>query len=169
MIVDLAGSEKPQLVKQQAQIQEETKEINNSLTGLRTTVSKLAGNFIKKEDVRSIFRGDSLTKLLSLGLGGNSNGVIIITLSPLHRNVPESINTCTFGSQAMGIKSSPKVNPAEEQKAVRIELKEVKGQLDAKFHEILDLKEYAEMRARKYVELEEKWKLMEQRNQVVEE
>jgi len=56
------------------------------------------------------YRDSKLTRVLQESLGGNSKTCLIVTCSPHHSNLAETISTLRFGISAKKIKNTPKIN-----------------------------------------------------------
>jgi len=80
--------------------------INKSLLALSNVIHQLS----KAQKKFINFRDSKLTRILQPALGGNSNTLIICTISPTRDNYQETLNTLLFGVKAKKIKNVIKVN-----------------------------------------------------------
>jgi len=104
-LVDLAGSEMVKKTRATANVLEEAKMINRSLSALGNVIKGLA------DGARHIpYRDSKLTRMLQDSLGGNSKTSLIITCSAASYNAAETLSTLRFGKRAKLIKNKPKVN-----------------------------------------------------------
>ena len=56
------------------------------------------------------YRDSKLTRILKNSLGGNSQTVMLLTLSPSFSNLQETFSTLRFGSKAMLVTNKVKIN-----------------------------------------------------------
>lgn len=104
--MDLAGSEKIAKSGAQGQLLEEAKNINKSLSCLGNVINALTDG----KSTHIPYRNSLLTRMMQDSIGGNSKTTLIITCSPSHFNINETISTCRFGERAKKIKNIPKIN-----------------------------------------------------------
>lgn len=112
-LVDLAGSECVKKAYLQgynvaaanAEILEEAKSINQSLSTLGLVISKLGSSKRSacKGDKHIPYRSSKLTRALQDTLGGNSRTVLVINCSISSVQIPETLSTLRFGSRARSI------------------------------------------------------------------
>lgn len=108
-LVDLAGSEcLTDTVSKE--METESKNINKSLTCLTVVINKLAS-----AEGHVPYRNSKLTMLLRDSLGGNSQTLMIATLSPCLNNLNESRNTLRYAQRTKMIKNKPNIkrNPKD--------------------------------------------------------
>eukprot|EP01060_Flectonema_neradi_P031662 TRINITY_DN4865_c0_g3_i2.p1 TRINITY_DN4865_c0_g3~~TRINITY_DN4865_c0_g3_i2.p1 ORF type:complete len:975 (+),score=306.90 TRINITY_DN4865_c0_g3_i2:85-3009(+) len=94
-LVDLAGSERLKQSEVEGEQLLEATHINKSLTQLGLCINSLAN---KKDHIP--FRNSQLTTLLQDSLGGNCKCLMFANISPLSSNVPETISTMKFATNA---------------------------------------------------------------------
>ncbi|EGR29940.1 kinesin motor domain protein, partial [Ichthyophthirius multifiliis] len=117
--VDLAGSER---IKKTGAIGATLKEginINMGLLALGNVISALTDIQCKHIP----YRDSKLTRILQDSLGGNSNTLMIVCVSPAESNFEESLNALKYASRARKIKNKPIVN-RDPQSALINKLKE---------------------------------------------
>lgn len=116
-LVDLAGSERLKKSGSVGIRAEEARAINLSLTTLGMCVAARA-------EGRNVvpFRDSKLTRLLQDSLGGNAKTSMIICVSDAAEHAEESLNSLQFGSRAMRVTTSAKVNVRLDGAALREEL-----------------------------------------------
>ena len=117
-LVDLAGSECAADTGAKGDRQNEAKNINQSLLSL----SKVICALVQKQTVS--YNDSKLTKLLKDSLGGKAKTAIICTISGDTKQKNVSENTLRFASNAMKVKSMPKVNKIVSEKALIKQLQE---------------------------------------------
>eukprot|EP01059_Diplonema_ambulator_P011535 TRINITY_DN2149_c0_g1_i1.p1 TRINITY_DN2149_c0_g1~~TRINITY_DN2149_c0_g1_i1.p1 ORF type:complete len:986 (+),score=433.48 TRINITY_DN2149_c0_g1_i1:73-2958(+) len=94
-LVDLAGSERLKQSEVEGERKVEATHINKSLTQLGLCINSLAN---KKDHIP--FRNSQLTTLLQDSLGGNCKCLMFANVSPKGSNVPETISTLKFATNA---------------------------------------------------------------------
>ncbi|XP_044744566.1 kinesin heavy chain-like isoform X2 [Coccinella septempunctata] len=135
-LVDLAGSEKTGSKFWANSSIREGANINKSLVALGNVISALAEPPLKLKSNRKRFvpyRDSVLTWLLKDTLGGNSNTVMIATISPASGCYSETVNTLRFGQRAKLIICSPVVNEDPKEKIIRelrLEIAKLKKELE---------------------------------------
>ncbi|CAI2377607.1 unnamed protein product [Moneuplotes crassus] len=133
-LVDLAGSEGVSRTKSQGIRFREGSNINKSLLALSKVIHRLSSNE-KKGKVFINYRDSKLTRILQPSLGGNSQTIVICTLSQLFVNYQESVKTLLFGQMAKNVRTIVNVNEvvknkdALELKAAKQENEELKDQI----------------------------------------
>lgn len=151
-LCDLAGSEKIFTEEKLGEKHmEEHKSINLSLSTLGKVVSALSKS---KEGVVIPYRESKLTRLLKDSLGGQTNTVLLATLSPLNMSLEDSVSTLKFADRASKIKVHAKVNEFDSKddalvKKLKREVMHLKDILQMRHHgtrhdvhqELLNLKE----------------------------
>ena len=95
-IVDLAGSERITASGAQGSTLVEATRINLSLTTLRRVIDALIHNAQNKTKVLPPYRDSMLTFILSESLGGNSNTMMLATISPSEMNREDTNNTLRY-------------------------------------------------------------------------
>ncbi|XP_065897255.1 kinesin-like protein klp-3 isoform X2 [Dysidea avara] len=91
-INDLAGSERISKTEATGQRLVEAAAINKSLTSLGQVFACLRNNSLHVP-----YRNSKLTHLLQPSLGGDSKACVFVNISPLERNLAESLSTLEFG------------------------------------------------------------------------
>ncbi|KAG5864914.1 hypothetical protein JTB14_016917 [Gonioctena quinquepunctata] len=123
-LIDLAGSEKAANRSFDISRFKEGANINKSLVALGNVISALAEQSSKQaKGIRRRFvpyRDSVLTWLLKDILGGNSNTVMVATVSPSSACYSETVNTLRFGQRAKNIISRPVVNEDPKEKTIRV-------------------------------------------------
>eukprot|EP01062_Namystynia_karyoxenos_P078279 TRINITY_DN8039_c3_g1_i1.p1 TRINITY_DN8039_c3_g1~~TRINITY_DN8039_c3_g1_i1.p1 ORF type:complete len:1015 (+),score=338.19 TRINITY_DN8039_c3_g1_i1:91-3045(+) len=94
-LIDLAGSERLKQSQAEGDRLVEATHINKSLTTLGLCINSLAN---KKEHIP--YRNSKLTYLLQDSLGGNCKCLMFANISPASSNVPETISTLKFATNA---------------------------------------------------------------------
>ncbi|RZB45752.1 kinesin-II 85 kDa subunit-like, partial [Asbolus verrucosus] len=122
-LVDLAGSERAGNRCYSTSRFREGANINKSLVALGNVISALAEDAPKiSKGIRKRFipyRDSVLTWLLKDTLGGNSDTLMIATISPSSKCYSETVNTLRFGQRAKLIISIPVVNEDSREKTIR--------------------------------------------------
>jgi kinesin family protein C2/C3 len=95
-LIDLAGSERVKNSGVEGMRFKEATHINTSLTHLKSVIQALA----QKNDGHVPFRNSALTSLLQDSLGGNCKCLMFANVSVLAGNVPETICTLKYASEA---------------------------------------------------------------------
>lgn len=132
-IVDLAGSERLKKSGSQGTTQKEGTAINKSLHALSrviTELSRVEGKKRGKKNARSPFipyRDSKLTRVIQMGLGGNSKLCVICCLNPGLSHVDESLSTLRFASSAKKIQNSSKKNEVMDARSL---LKRYKSEIE---------------------------------------
>jgi centromeric protein E len=137
-LVDLAGSEGVSRTKSEGIRFREGSNINKSLLALSKVIHRLSSCSNNKSKVFINYRDSKLTRILQPSLGGNSQTVIICTLSQLFVNYQESVNTLLFGQMAKNVKSVVNINEVVKNKEV-MELKAAKQENEELRDKIMQL------------------------------
>lgn len=104
--MDLAGSERQNQTNTEGERLKEANNINKSLSQLGLVILSLCRN----SSNHISYRDSKLTLLLKESLSGNSNTVIIGTISSDINNINETISTLNFVSRSKGLKTKIKRN-----------------------------------------------------------
>ncbi|CAD7958836.1 unnamed protein product [Amoebophrya sp. A25] len=131
-IVDLAGSERVKKTNAWGLRLGEARRINLSLSALGNCIAALT-------DVTCShipFRDSKLTRLLQDSLGGTAKTALIVTVSPLERDLEETQSTLDFGSRAMRVQNRPKIHQVTDYRTLAMRLQ---SELDKKEDEISKL------------------------------
>jgi len=130
-LVDLAGSERVKRSEVTGVAFEEAVAINTSLTCLGRCVTALAA---RGKQGRPPFRESKLTRLLSAAFGGSATTVLVVCVAPTAADVPETLNSLQFGSQAMAVRVSARANAVVDHRALCDELLGQLDELEAPLH-----------------------------------
>ncbi|KAI8795341.1 kinesin protein KIFC3 isoform X2 [Biomphalaria glabrata] len=95
-LVDLAGSERTSKTQVEGTRLQEAKHINKSLSCLGDVI-----NALKNKHSHVPYRNSKLTYFLQESLDGDSKTLMILQISPVEKNVSESIFTLNFGQRGM--------------------------------------------------------------------
>jgi hypothetical protein len=109
-LVDLAGSERIKKSYAQGDRLDEAISINTSLMALSKCIYGISEN--KWNHIP--YRESKLTKILQETLAGNGKTVIVITISPDHPDIEETISSLKFGQRASKIYCTPKICKIED-------------------------------------------------------
>lgn len=107
--MDLAGSERQNQTNTEGERLKEANNIYKSLSQLGLVILSLCRN----SNNHISYRDSKLTLLLKESLSGNSNTVIIGTISSDISNINETISTLNFVSRSKGLKTKIKRNSFE--------------------------------------------------------
>ncbi|XP_056639224.1 uncharacterized protein LOC130446785 [Diorhabda sublineata] len=122
-LIDLAGSERAANRCFNISRFKEGSSINKSIVALGNVISALADQTLKQaRGIRRRFvpyRDSVLTWLLKDILGGNSNTVMVATVSPSSICYNETVNTLRFGQRAKNIIFRPVVHEDPKEKTIR--------------------------------------------------
>lgn len=142
-LIDLAGSERVGITGAEGVRLKEGGHINKSLLALGTVISKLseASTSDGSMNIHIPFRDSKLTRILQPALGGNSQTLIICTISPLARFFEESLSTLKFATRARSIKTKPEINEIISDDTL---IKKYKKELLELKKELEDYKKYQE-------------------------
>ena len=101
-LVDLAGSERiSNEDESNSNKSEETQYINKSLFALSNVISRLAN---PEKQLHIPYRDSKLTRILQNSLQGESNTLVICTVSPAALNFMQTLSTLRFAEKAKNIK-----------------------------------------------------------------
>jgi centromeric protein E len=117
-MVDLAGSERVNKTQATGSTRNEGTYINKSLLTLMRVIQELANNSKKKGKFFVPYRDSKLTRLIKLGLGGNSKLSILCCITPGVDHIDESMSTIRFGSNARKITNKSKINRIMDETAL---------------------------------------------------
>ncbi|XP_059172846.1 kinesin-like protein KIFC3 isoform X2 [Physella acuta] len=110
-LVDLAGSERVSKSHADGARLKEAQNINKSLSSLGDVISAL-----KNKHSHIPYRNSKLTYLLQDSLGGDSKTLMILQVSPVEKNINESICTLNFGQRVMSAELGQATRKVEEGK-----------------------------------------------------
>eukprot|EP00756_Hemistasia_phaeocysticola_P011874 Hpha_TRINITY_DN15152_c3_g13::TRINITY_DN15152_c3_g13_i2::g.127290::m.127290 len=133
-LVDLAGSERITMSGATGQTLVEATRINLSLSTLRRVIDILVENQSKKVKGVPPFRESLLTWVLSESLGGNSETMMIATVSPAEENREDTINTLRYAAKAKKIENVVRVNEGKtniHMGAMQAEMARLRAELQA--------------------------------------
>ncbi|XWS41704.1 hypothetical protein CRYUN_Cryun17cG0105600 [Craigia yunnanensis] len=103
-LVDLAGSERASETKSGGQKLRDGANINRSLLALANCINAL-GKQQKKGLAYVPYRNSKLTRILKDGLSGNSQTVMVATISPADSQYHHTVNTLKYADRAKEIKT----------------------------------------------------------------
>lgn len=104
-LIDLAGSERLNSSQAKGDRLRETQYINSSLSSLGTVIHRLLQNLGDDTTNNHVpYRDSKLTYLLQYSLGGNSKTLMFVNVSPLLKNVGESVNSLRFATKVNATK-----------------------------------------------------------------
>ncbi|PON48689.1 Kinesin-like protein [Parasponia andersonii] len=103
-LVDLAGSERASETNSGGQKLRDGANINRSLLALANCINAL-GKHHKKGLAYVPYRNSKLTRILKDGLSGNSQTVMVATISPTDNQYHHTINTLKYADRAKEIKT----------------------------------------------------------------
>ncbi|TYG95085.1 hypothetical protein ES288_A11G240000v1 [Gossypium darwinii] len=103
-LVDLAGSERASETNSTGQKLRDGANINRSLLALANCINAL-GKQQKKGLVYVPYRNSKLTRILKDGLSGNSQTVMVATISPADSQYHHTVNTLKYADRAKEIKT----------------------------------------------------------------
>ncbi|KAJ1729171.1 tubulin-dependent ATPase kip3, partial [Coemansia biformis] len=129
-IIDLAGSERATVTKNNGARMREGANINRSLLALANCINALCDHKTKRHIP---YRDSKLTRLLKFSLGGNCRTVMITCVSPASTYYEETHNTLKYANRAKNIKTtvakntkSTQVHLAQYQTKIREQSEEIK-------------------------------------------
>eukprot|EP01002_Notosolenus_urceolatus_P001433 NODE_136_length_2647_cov_44.434565_g109_i0.p1 GENE.NODE_136_length_2647_cov_44.434565_g109_i0~~NODE_136_length_2647_cov_44.434565_g109_i0.p1 ORF type:complete len:864 (+),score=383.61 NODE_136_length_2647_cov_44.434565_g109_i0:32-2593(+) len=115
-LVDLAGSERyDKAGTLKTGRYQETASINYSLHCLGRVIDKL-GKKLPKDKVMGEIRQATLTRLLSVSLGGNCETWMVACISPDWADIEETVGTLTYATTTRKIENVVRVNAPKESK-----------------------------------------------------
>ncbi|KAM1196415.1 hypothetical protein ACFX13_023356 [Malus domestica] len=103
-LVDLAGSERASETNSGGQKLRDGANINRSLLALASCINAL-GKQQKKGLAYVPYRNSKLTRILKDGLSGNSQTIMVATVSPLDSQYHHTVNTLKYADRAKEIKT----------------------------------------------------------------
>ncbi|GAB2283040.1 Kinesin-like protein KIN-8B [Dionaea muscipula] len=103
-LVDLAGSERASETNSGGQKLRDGANINRSLLALANCINAL-GKQQKKGLAYVPYRNSKLTRILKDGLSGNSQTIMVATVSPCHYQYHHTINTLKYADRAKEIRT----------------------------------------------------------------
>ncbi|KAJ2806700.1 tubulin-dependent ATPase kip3 [Coemansia helicoidea] len=129
-IIDLAGSERATVTKNNGARMREGANINRSLLALANCINALCDQKTKRHIP---YRDSKLTRLLKFSLGGNCRTVMITCVSPASTYYEETHNTLKYANRAKNIRTtvakntkSTQVHLAQYQSKIREQSDEIK-------------------------------------------
>ena len=146
-IVDLAGSEKINMSGAQGATLVEATRINLSLTTLRRVIDALIQNATAKAKVLPPYRDSMLTYILSESLGGNSNTMMLATISPSEMNREDTINTLRYAMKAKSIVNTVRRNEQKQETKVGHFAAEINALRQQLVDEDPDVQEYEDLKS----------------------
>ncbi|KAJ3258487.1 hypothetical protein HK103_003609 [Boothiomyces macroporosus] len=117
-LVDLAGSERMDKTGAEGVRLKESVKINTGLLVLGKVISILGDNNPDKDHVP--YRDSKLTRLLQDSLGGTSQTVMIACISPLAKDLTETVSTLMYADRAKNIKNHPIMHIAHNNEQIEI-------------------------------------------------
>ncbi|KAK9749682.1 hypothetical protein RND81_02G143200 [Saponaria officinalis] len=108
-LVDLAGSERASETNSSGKKLRDGANINRSLLALANCINAL-GKLHKKGLAYVPYRNSKLTRILKDGLSGNSQTIMVATVSPSHRHYHHTINTLKYANRAKEIRTHVQKN-----------------------------------------------------------
>ncbi|KAI9344046.1 P-loop containing nucleoside triphosphate hydrolase protein [Obelidium mucronatum] len=137
-IIDLAGSERASVTKNQGKRLLEGANINRSLLALGNCINALCSD--KPNHIP--YRDSKLTRLLKYSLGGNCKVVMITNISPSSLHYEETHNTLKYANRAKNIQTKVEQNAVDVElhisqypkiiAGLRREIELLKGQLEVR-------------------------------------
>ncbi|KAL6507467.1 Kinesin-like protein KIN-8B [Orobanche gracilis] len=106
-LVDLAGSERASETNTGGQKLRDGANINRSLLALANCINAL-GKQQKKGLAYVPYRNSKLTRILKDGLSGNSQTIMVATISPADNQYHHTVNTLKYADRAKEIRTHPK-------------------------------------------------------------
>ncbi|GAB2232043.1 hypothetical protein Droror1_Dr00011064 [Drosera rotundifolia] len=103
-LVDLAGSERASETNSGGQKLRDGANINRSLLALANCINAL-GKQQKKGLAYVPYRNSKLTRILKDGLSGNSQTIMVATVSPSHHQYHHTVNTLKYADRAKEIRT----------------------------------------------------------------
>jgi hypothetical protein len=149
-LVDLAGSERADKTHATGTRLVEGSNINKSLSALGMVISNLSEMFEQGGKARHIpYRDSILTWILKDNLGGNSQTVMLATISPAMDQVEETLSTLRYAERAKKIVNKAVINESNDNQVIadlQAQIAALKSQMATTTNaaERLDLKEAME-------------------------
>ncbi|KAJ2553724.1 tubulin-dependent ATPase kip3 [Coemansia sp. RSA 1933] len=141
-IIDLAGSERATVSRNNGARMREGANINRSLLALANCINALCDQRTKRHIP---YRDSKLTRLLKFSLGGNCRTVMITCVSPASTYFEETHNTLKYANRAKNIKTTV----AKNTKSTQVHLAQYQGKIREQSDEIKRLQqEIAKLKSR---------------------
>ncbi|KAJ2802172.1 tubulin-dependent ATPase kip3 [Coemansia guatemalensis] len=141
-IIDLAGSERATVARNNGTRMREGANINRSLLALANCINALCDQKTKRHIP---YRDSKLTRLLKFSLGGNCRTVMITCVSPASTYYEETHNTLKYANRAKNIKTTV----AKNTKSTQVHLAQYQGKIREQSDEIKRLqREIASLKSR---------------------
>ncbi|KAJ2162501.1 tubulin-dependent ATPase kip3 [Coemansia sp. RSA 552] len=141
-LIDLAGSERATVARNNGARMREGANINRSLLALANCINALCDQKTKRHIP---YRDSKLTRLLKFSLGGNCRTVMITCVSPASTYYEETHNTLKYANRAKNIKTTV----AKNTKSTQVHLAQYQGKIREQSEEIKRLqKEIALLKSR---------------------
>ncbi|KAJ1895196.1 tubulin-dependent ATPase kip3 [Coemansia sp. IMI 209127] len=141
-IIDLAGSERATVTRNNGARMREGANINRSLLALANCINALCDQRTKRHIP---YRDSKLTRLLKFSLGGNCRTVMITCVSPASTYFEETHNTLKYANRAKNIKTTV----ARNTKSTQVHLAQYQGKIREQSDEIKRLqREIAKLKSR---------------------
>ncbi|KAJ1829416.1 tubulin-dependent ATPase kip3 [Coemansia sp. RSA 2599] len=128
-IIDLAGSERATVARNNGTRKREGANINRSLLALANCINALCDQKTKRHIP---YRDSKLTRLLKFSLGGNCRTVMITCVSPASTYYEETHNTLKYANRAKNIKTTV----AKNTKTTKVHLAQYQGKIREQSEEI---------------------------------
>ncbi|KAI8321184.1 kinesin-domain-containing protein, partial [Martensiomyces pterosporus] len=128
-IIDLAGSERATVTRNNGARMREGANINRSLLALANCINALCD---QKHKRHIPYRDSKLTRLLKFSLGGNCRTVMITCVSPASTYYEETHNTLKYANRAKNIKTTV----AKNTKSTKVHLAQYQGKIREQSEEI---------------------------------
>ncbi|KAJ1941366.1 tubulin-dependent ATPase kip3, partial [Kickxella alabastrina] len=128
-IIDLAGSERATVARNNGARMREGANINRSLLALANCINALCDQKTKRHIP---YRDSKLTRLLKFSLGGNCRTVMITCVSPTSTYYEETHNTLKYANRAKNIKTTV----AKNTKSTQMHLAQYQGKIRDQSEEI---------------------------------
>ncbi|KAJ2616611.1 tubulin-dependent ATPase kip3 [Coemansia sp. RSA 1365] len=128
-IIDLAGSERATVARNNGTRMREGANINRSLLALANCINALCDQKTKRHIP---YRDSKLTRLLKFSLGGNCRTVMITCVSPASTYYEETHNTLKYANRAKNIKTTV----AKNTKSTQVHLAQYQGKIREQSDEI---------------------------------
>ncbi|KAJ2854226.1 tubulin-dependent ATPase kip3 [Coemansia erecta] len=128
-IIDLAGSERATVARNNGMRKREGANINRSLLALANCINALCDQKTKRHIP---YRDSKLTRLLKFSLGGNCRTVMITCVSPASTYYEETHNTLKYANRAKNIKTTV----AKNTKTTKVHLAQYQGKIREQSEEI---------------------------------
>ncbi|KAI9504319.1 P-loop containing nucleoside triphosphate hydrolase protein, partial [Coemansia spiralis] len=128
-IIDLAGSERATVTRNNGARMREGANINRSLLALANCINALCDQKTKRHIP---YRDSKLTRLLKFSLGGNCRTVMITCVSPASTYYEETHNTLKYANRAKNIRTTV----AKNTKSTQVHLAQYQGKIREQSDEI---------------------------------